>query len=354
MFRVAAPALATAQVPAIALKPANATLAAEFTGIASVRELADGRLLITDWRENRLVVADLRTGSTTAVSRKGSGPGEFQYVGSLLALGGDSTLVPDRQFPRWLLLRGDVVVATIPAESPALKAAGNMLMGADYSGRVLAARPWLGVNGKAFRAADSLLLVRVHRATGRADTLGRLRSPYERGQATHLPNGASEVSVPPLAVGDQALLFPDGWIAIARLEPYLVEWHSADGRVVRGSALPFPPVKVNDREKSAYRARYAKSFANPPPLPDAGWPATLPSFDTGALLASPDGRLVIAHMPSADAAYARYDVVDRRGTLAGQVSLTDGARIVGFGVRSVYVSMTNDDGIERLQRHPWP
>jgi hypothetical protein len=28
--------------------------------------------------------------------------------------------------------------------------------------------------------------------------------------------------------------------------------------------------------------------------------------------------------------------------------------IVGFGARSIYVIVTDDDGLQHLQRHPWP
>ena len=60
--------LGTSQVGSqIKLPAANASLAEEFTVIGSVRELSDGRVLITDPREGRVVVADLRTGAVQQV-----------------------------------------------------------------------------------------------------------------------------------------------------------------------------------------------------------------------------------------------------------------------------------------------
>jgi hypothetical protein len=46
--------------------------------------------------------------------------------------------------------------------------------------------------------------------------------------------------------------------------------------------------------------------------------------------------------------------VNRRGGLDGQLVLATNERVVGFGARSVYLSVTDDDGIQRLRRHPWP
>jgi hypothetical protein len=45
--------------------------------------------------------------------------------------------------------------------------------------------------------------------------------------------------------------------------------------------------------------------------------------------------------------------VDRRGVRMAQLRLPDNQRVVGFGTASVYVAIGDDDGLERLQRHPW-
>ncbi len=53
----------------IPLKPANATLNAEFVGITSVREVADGRVIVTDGRDQQLYVADFRANSAVILGR---------------------------------------------------------------------------------------------------------------------------------------------------------------------------------------------------------------------------------------------------------------------------------------------
>ena len=250
------PAVAFAQrAPAIVLKHANATLAEEFSKIKSVRELADGRILIGDERETRLVVADPRSGKVSVIARIGRGPGEIQAVGPFFALAGDSTLMADGFSRRWLLFDGARVAVTIPAEAPVLKTTRGAVMGADRNGRVASQLFAIGTAGRPWNPADSMLLVLAERATGRADTIGRLRSFLDRGRAFGRPGVYMESTVPPMAVGDQALLFADGWVAIARLDPYRVDWRSADGRIARGSPLPFTATKVDEREKRAYLDR---------------------------------------------------------------------------------------------------
>jgi hypothetical protein len=91
-----------------------------------------------------------------------------------------------------------------------------------------------------------------------------------------------------------------------------------------------------------------------PPDSSPDWPATLPPYRSPvALLAAPDGRVVVPRLASADHPETRYDVVNRRGLLDGQLILRPNERIVGFGAATVYVAVSDDDGIQRLQRHPW-
>ncbi|HEX6316466.1 MAG TPA: hypothetical protein VFZ73_16460, partial [Gemmatimonadaceae bacterium] len=105
MIRIAAALSTTAVVAAIAfqqapraitLRLADATLGEPFASIYSIRELADGRVLISDYSsDNRVVVADLTTGRVRPVGNVGAGPREYRAAGKLLALPGDSTLLID-------------------------------------------------------------------------------------------------------------------------------------------------------------------------------------------------------------------------------------------------------------------
>lgn len=347
------------KVPLLPLPPAEAKLEAEFTSITSVRELSDGRVIITDPRDRGLVVADLRTGRVEEIGRKGQGPGEYGAVGPVRALASDSSLMIDRLSRRWLLLDGQTIVATIPADAPVITATEGFGTGADANGFVLTfksppARPGASQTGK----ADSTTVVLVWRSTGHADTIARLRRAVTRVE-TAVDGGAKTKNVRvyrhPLSVGEEALLFTDGWLAVARLEPYRVEWRTPMGRWVRGAALPVPLMKLDDREKGAFMQRVAKSTGDPVESPDVlvDWPESIPPFAANMMVGSADGRLLLRHEKTADHLETIYDVVNRHGTLEKQLTLPENAWIVGFGATSVYVVVRDENDVQRLQRHPW-
>jgi hypothetical protein len=330
----------------VSLPPANARLNVEFSDLTTMRELGDGRVLLYDRKEERLALVDFATGSVTNVGRLGQGPGEFQSVAAIVPLGGDSTLVADFA-RRWLILTGDRIVATLPPDTPALKLVSLGPLGADRNGRVLSLeyRPWNGSN-------DSTNVLLVERATGRADSIVQLRNSVRRAPISSVtdPVGgrAMRGSRIPLDVREAPLLFPDGWTAVVRLEPYRVDWRSPDGRWTLGRPIPERPVRMTDRERKAYSVR-KPGYRNA-----TDWPEFLPPFDTPtALFSTSDGWLVVKRLPSASSPETRYDVIDKTGVRRSQLVLRPREHILGFGAASVYVIETDEDGIQRVRRHPY-
>jgi len=125
--------------PRIVLAPANATLQDDFIALTSLRELSDGRVLLTDGRSQQIFVADFAAGSVTPVARNGKGPLEYSFIGTLYATGGDSTIMLDVGNQRWLLFSSARVVGTVPPDHPAVKLA-SPLLGSDRLGRVVTTR----------------------------------------------------------------------------------------------------------------------------------------------------------------------------------------------------------------------
>ena len=147
----------------IELAPPTATIGAEFTLVTSVRELSDGRLLIVDGGERKLLVASWSDGRATQLGRHGSGPEEYLQPSTLFPLRSDSTLLPDSRNGRWLLLSGATIATTIGADAPAIRAGARLPLGTDEQGNVILTRP---MGGGAAGAAglgrrDSVLLVRA-------------------------------------------------------------------------------------------------------------------------------------------------------------------------------------------------
>jgi hypothetical protein len=345
------------QVSRLVLAPPNASLAAEFSSLTWARELKDGRVIVTDARDGRIVVADLRTGKVEPISRRGQGPGEYPRALPVWSIGGDSSAMIDGP-RRWLVFDGSRVVATLAPDNPAVAAAKGTARGADVFGHVFSAGTIAGENGP---IGDSTLLLRVSRATAHVDTITRLKALVARQTSERNAEGYFSFVMPTIGTAEETLPFADGWVAVVRVDPYRVDWRSPEGSWTKGAALPFTIVRMDEREKRAYVERIAIATGNPvmPPETITDWPATVPPYQSSNrnltfLLASPDGRAVIPRLASADHPETRYDIVNRRGVLDGQLMMPSNERIASFGAKSVYVAVTDDDGIQRLRRHPWP
>jgi hypothetical protein len=95
-FGVAIASEAKAQEPSTyRIDKVDAIASEPFSLIKGVREMSDGRVIVTDWIEERLVVVDFESGSTRDLGRVGGGPAEFRLPERLVALPADSTLLID-------------------------------------------------------------------------------------------------------------------------------------------------------------------------------------------------------------------------------------------------------------------
>lgn len=340
------------------LRAANARMDAEFTRIVGIRELRDGRVLVADAGEKLLRLVDFEKNTAVQIGRAGRGPAEYATVSPLYAIGSDSTLMPDAGNGRWFVMHNEEIGRPIPPDNPAVRARGAF-KGIDRQGRVLSTttpqvRDGIQQRGK----GDSIAIVLTAVASGDADTVAKLEMAAVTMQAELDKSGkitSMNIRVPALSVGEEALLFPDGWIAIARLNPYRVDWRTLDRRWIRGAPLPFLTQPVDARERKAFLDRRASASGRAPAAPsDDSWPVTMPPFQPWPLLALPNGNVLILRTPTADHPGQRYDQIDRQGRLVAWLELPTTQRIAGIGVQSAYIVVTDDDGIQHLQRHPWP
>jgi hypothetical protein len=348
-----------AQAPAeTRLRPPTARLDEEFTRIVGLRELGDGRILVADAGEKRLVVIDFARNQVAQIGREGNGPGEYAQVALLASLGPDSTLMPDAANRRWLVLINDRIVRTIPPEHPAIRASRGSVRSTDERGHgVSVTPPPIRSGGQTMGKGDSIAVVLVTLSSGAADTVARLRTA-PLTVWTELDNAGkvtrAGLTHPPFSVGEESLLFPDGWLAVARLDPYRVDWRTPEGRWIPGAPLPFAERPLDARERQAYLARRTALVGRPVAAPaDEAWPAAIPPFQPLPLVAALDGSLLVLRTPTADHPGNRYDRIDRLGRLSGWLELSAAERLVAIGVRGAYVVSTDEDGIQRLQRHPW-
>ncbi|MBL0170888.1 MAG: hypothetical protein IPP90_09185 [Gemmatimonadaceae bacterium] len=359
-------ATASAQpVRRMPLKPANATLDAEFVGITSLREVADGRVIVTDGRDQQLYLADFKGNSASVLGRKGKGPGEWLNVGFVQALSGDSSIMGDFGNGRMLLFDGARIVGLVPPDHPSAMISLSSMSGADRFGHLLGRKEDPADAAKLeFTRADSSALVLVALSTGRLDTVAKLRQRPRRVNVILGSDGKARGRVlepsEPNAQEEIARLFADGWIAVVRLEPLRVDWRSPDRRWTQGAPFPLRPMAVDARERKAIEARRAQSREETrkmgmperqfPPLP-----TSIPVMAISVVLReTPDGRLLIRRSTSEADPAVRYLVINRAGTIDGEIVVSARADIIGFGPRSIYIAFKDDDDIQRLRRHPWP
>lgn len=355
--------------PVIKLKPVVGKIADEFSSIVAVRELADGRVLVTDVTESKLVVADFTTGAATQIGRTGQGPGEYQNPSLLLRLGGDSTLLVERRTQRWHFLAGAVITSSVPADNAVYQAMNRQVIGADGRGHFIRTISWVEQKAGVLPTAapESSWVVRVRRATARADSIAVIKAPKSVITSETDAKGAiTSVSIfrPPYAVGDELAMFEDGWIAIARRDAYRIDWLSPDGKLTRGPALPWPRTRITRADIEKYFGGRSSSTA-PTPAQQAALqksidnglrnaPEFMPPFDVGGAMAMGDGQLLVRHPATAVSPTARYDVVDRSGKLRGTIAMAKGETIAAISRNWAYVVSMDDDGLQYLSRHPWP
>lgn len=352
---------ATAQEPR-ALPGPTARLAHEFTRISAVRELGDGRTLVADAGDLRLYVANWTTGAVAPVGREGRGPAEYASLSSLFPLAADSTLLVDLVGARYLILLGDSIVETVSSGSPAHLAGARTPIGAGGSGWVIATRS-MGSSPNPSPTAmparmDSVHLVRVHRVRGTSDTLVTMMARPSRitmRGSREAPTGI-DVSSNPLAAGDAAVMWPDGWIAVARQSPYGVDWISPTKGVVKGNPIPFERRQLTEADKRGAMHRMAAARGREPADPASrdDWTEFLPPFLPGSVVAAADGRAWIRRSPEPGSREGVYDIVDREGRRVSRVTVDAMARVVAVAGRAAYVVVTDDDGLQFLQRHPLP
>jgi hypothetical protein len=217
---------------------------------------------------------------------------------------------------------------------------------------------------------DSLVVVRVDRPTGAVDTLARASSAEQSGTAIiSAAEGAAPVGRRPTYVMsiipmDEVTVFPDGWVAIARVDPYRVDWCPPGEECRMGPSLRGEVAPLSDAEKMEYLSTAQANSSWPPTMEieeTTNWPAELPPFGSfarrtypSAITAAPDGLLLIQRLPTPAEPAMRYNVIDRDGRIASRIALPVNAHIVGASAEYLYVATADELAIQRLSRHRWP
>ena len=376
---VAARAVVRAQeltIPVHAIGLAFATSVDSIHNRATFRVLSDGRVLVNDSVQRRLVLFDASlqhatvVADTTAATSRAYGRG----LSSLVAFSGDSSLVFDqltRTFvvvdPAGKLARLIKVPETTRLDP--IQSLDFIPAGFDHAGRLLsrAREPFFMdlldpdfVGDTLMTGPDSLPILRRDLATGRIDTVammhpGRLRQMVTRRAAG---GGRGYSATNPIHSADDWTVLDDGTIAIVRVGDYHIDWVRPDGRVTASAKVPTKWERLTDAMKVAIidslhmrdSAAAAQSLAPPrasvapTDLPDAR-----PPFVSGFAIADADGHVWVRESPTVSGAGTPvYDVVDRKGSLVDRVRLPTGMTLVGFTPGTAYATRPASGGTLRL------
>jgi len=346
----------------------DAKFAESFDELGALRELTGGRVLLIDRGARAVLLADFTHGTQTPIGRNGQGPGEYQYPGELVALPGDSTLISDRFNRRFLVVGPDGRLGkTIPF--PDVLSGPAEARGADPQGRIFfQGSPFNGPDADLKTIPDSVPLLRWDRSRGALDTLTRVKIPSLNINASGGPNSRMVMIRPqPYSLLDEWAVGWDGTIAIARVGDFHVEWWSGTGWV-SGRPIAYAPIRVTDEDKDAFLKALQNSRGRivinqggsgprdakgppPPAAADFVWPQTKPPFVERNSFVTPEGQFWVRRTTEARDSTPSYDLFDRQGTPIGRVLLQPGRRVVGMGRGVVYVALTDEDGLQWLERY---
>jgi hypothetical protein len=165
-------------------------------------------------------------------------------------------------------------------------------------------------------------------------------------------------------------VFPDGRVAIARVNEYRVDIVLPSKQIVRGTPVRYTPVRVTDADKerwldsrrNALTMTVTAGGGEAPtrsmqsggvgtlPEPDS-WPDVKSPFATGSVWAAPSGETWVFRARAANDRVPVADVFNVRGQLVGRVALPAGTSVVGLGARGVYAVRTDEDDLQYLQRY---
>lgn len=357
-------AASSAPAQDLALGAPDAVFAEPFSLLQGAVEL-DGRLLVTDWIEQRVAVVDFESGRVADRNRVGGGPGEFRLPGRLLAWPGDSALLVDVGNERLAVLDGaGRIVRTFQPDGPGATSPSAT----DARGRLYYGIPPWTVRPPP--AGDSVDIVRRDPFSGTTETVARIHgSTRPAGAGSPTPRVPFVV----FARQDAFTVLPDGRFVLVDGDAYRLEIRGRDR--VLGPAYGGDAVRVTGRDRSAY----VRSFLQASPMSGRGeggglghTPAellsdeavagvvrastfgeTFPFFRPGTARVDAQGRIWVERWLPADRP-AAHDIFDERGVRLATVTLPAGRSLLALGRAAVYLVATDASGLQTIERYALP
>ncbi len=349
----------------VTLGKVDRVLSQDFTQIRGLRELPDGRVLLSDRLDKGVVVVDFATNSMRAIGRSGRGPAEYRMPTTLTPLPGDSTLLSDEGNSRIAIIGPDLRIhrsmnVMLPGASMAVGARSIDNLGRFY----LQIPAWMS---SVELPNDTIPIVRFDPKARKVDTLVRVK-----GMDWLPPGPRHGFGWVVFAPQDVWTVAPGGRVAVVRSGDYHVEWYEPNGRVLRGAPVRFERIPVTMEERLAYvrefldnsmmsgRGEEGSMSPIPAEMKDEKrvrematrntFAEAKPAFTDGALIQGPDNTLWVERSIRLGEA-PLWDVFDGNGRHISRVRLRAKHQLAGVGARFLYVIATDDDGVQRLERY---
>ncbi|MDX2263016.1 MAG: hypothetical protein SFU84_15090 [Gemmatimonadales bacterium] len=333
------------------------------TAIKSIVELPNGRVVVADPSENRLVVLDFKTGTARDLGRAGEGPREFKAPGGVYpALKGGAVLY-DQNLRRFLPVLpdgtvGDAIALPFKVTSMSSSTGEPDQFVPDTLGG------FVTVNKSSFiPGVGTSTLTRIG-----SDGVSTALTTLQQAQIRELPSDDPQVRRTQMILFspvDIWALAPDGWTAVVSAAPYRVRWFPPTGTPRDGPTLPFTPLPVTKADRDAVltgngspsrlpqlgstgsNGRTVTPARSTPLFADAKPPFAMqiPRMDRA-------GRIWIArHVPHGEGPV--YDVIDRRGVVVDRLRIPKATQVIGFGSKALYLLRLDEDDVGHLQQVPW-
>lgn len=333
--------------------------------VRGVVRLGDGRVAVANGATNELRFYGPDGRFISAAGRTGQGPGEFEGLGGLWGLPGDTLVAYDMQLrrlsrfdPNGGFLGSAMIPSPVELEYP-------QVIGAFDDGHLLLmTAKGVGPDARPGTRRDSVHLFRIRADGTIRDSLGAFPS-NDILVSTGGTEGRSWTSVSWLPMGRRSTFAAGGdRLIVARSDAWEIEVRRPDGglrRLVRRPLAREPlareevdavlertaaEIRVRD---SAYAARYREMMSK------AEWPAYKAAY--GSVLAARDGSLWVGEVEASDTEPRRWTVLDPDGRLLGNVVTPARFRPMDIGADHV-AGLWQDDvdvtylRVYRLQRAP--
>ena len=323
----------------------------QLSQVSGAVRLSDGRIVVANGGSDELRYFDSAGAFLTSAGRKGSGPGEFEMLGSLFALPGDTVAAYDVRLRRISLFAPDGAFArsltiTFPAGAPS--PIGQFRDGSWLCNRGFVFFP-SGTETQLIRDTVPLL---VFEPTGALrDSIGRFPGPelYIVGQGRSRRGGSL-----PFGTNTAAAAAGDRFYA-GHTARYEITRYTQSGTPEEIVRLAWTPIPITGDDLARYKAeRLAhvsagsrESFERA--YRDMPFPSTFPAFVSLEVDASGNLWVLAASRPGDDR--RRWTVFSPDGVALGVVETPPGLSVREVGRDYVLGTWRDDLDVEHVRLH---